>query len=245
MKTIRFPLGLLIAIVMVGGVVGLFSSHTSAQQPRLVHLAQGWNLVAWTGANQPASGALASLGDAVSAVYGYNSDSQSFARYVFGRPEISTLTDFEAEHAYWILAQRPTDWSVPSGVAPSCPTTTPCPAATPCPYCPTPSLQSELCTSYKMSIELDTIWLEIAEQGRLVGRTAAEVRADLQQNQQNFDQYCQGVALLQPTLATGACAIAGKWLGIQDTTMLYAPDAQTQVWGNQFRNIVNEYCLGQ
>ena len=123
----RLWLALLVTVLMLGGVVGLFLSHTSAQQPRLVHLAQGWNLVAWTGANQPASEALASLGDAVQAVYGYNGDTQDFTRYVLGRPEFSTLTDFETEHAYWVLAQRPTDWSVPSSAGPSCPAGTPCP----------------------------------------------------------------------------------------------------------------------
>jgi hypothetical protein len=145
---------------MFGGVVGLFLSRTSAQQPRLVHLAQGWNLVSWTSATQSTSGALASVGDAVSAVYGYNSDSQSFARYIFGRPEVSTLTDFETERAYWVLALRPTDWSVPSGVGPSCP------AATLCPYYPTPTSTADdlpgqsLC---KLLDELDELqWVNLS-----------------------------------------------------------------------------------
>jgi len=236
MSTSKLRLGLLVAVVMAAGVVGLFLSHTSAQQTRVIHLAQGWNSVAWTGEKQSASEALTNLADAVLVVYGYNNDSQSFARHVVGRPEMSTLTDFEPEQAYWVMAQRAADWSVAGPAVPSCPT------VTPYPYCRAPSLQSELCTSYKMGIELNTIFLEIAEAGKLVGMTADEVRALLQENQRNFDQGCQGVPLVQPSLATVGCALAGKWLGIEDTTLLYAPSAQDQVWGNRFRSIVGEYC---
>ena len=243
MSTSKLVLGLLAAAVMLAGVVGLFSSHTSAQQTRVIHLAQGWNSVAWTGEKQSASAALASLGDAVSVAYGYNNDSQSFTLHAIGRPEISTLTDFEPEQSYWVLALRSADWSVPGPAAPSCPTMTPRPTATPCPYCPAPTVQSELCTSYKSSIERLTIFLEIAEAGKLVGMTADEVRAVLQENQRNFDRDCQGVPLVQPSLTTADCALAAKWLGIEDTTLLYAPNAQDQVWGNGFRSIVEKYCM--
>jgi hypothetical protein len=239
----RLWLALLLAVLVFGGIVGLFLSHTSAQQARSVHLAQGWNLVSWTGANQSISGALAGVSDAVSAVYGYNGDSQSFGRYIVGRPEVSTLADFEIDRAYWLLAVRATDWSVPSSAGPSCPATTPCPAATPCPSCPAPTQLSEVCTFGKVQIELDTIWLEIAEEGQLVGRTAAEVRAELQQHQQAFDQGCQGVALLEPTLVTNRCAEVGRWKGLMEGHILYAPDAQKQVWLNQFNSIMYEYCI--
>jgi len=96
-----------------------------------------------------------------------------------------------------------------------------------------------------MGIELNTIFLEIAEQGELVGMTADEVRTNLEEYQRNFDEQCDGVPLLQPSLHTGRCGLAGKWLGIQDTTLLYAPSAQDQVWGNQFRSIVEKYCFSQ
>jgi hypothetical protein len=235
-------LALLVAVLMLGGAVSLFLSHTSAEQARLVHLRQGWNLVAWTGANQPASGALAGPGNAVPAVYGYNNDSQSFTRYVLGRPEISTLTDFESEHAYWVLAQWPTDWSVPSGVGPSCPAATPCPVGTPCPSCPTPSLQSDLCTAYKVGIETDTILLDIAEKVGLTVSTPDEIRAHIQETQQKFNQQCQAVVLLQPSLLTYSCAIAGRWKGMQEEEMLFDPDPQTQTWENQFDGIVDKYC---
>ena len=130
----------------------------------------------------------------------------------------------------------------------ACPQAVPCPdcpQAVPCPDCPTPSRQSELCTSYKMGIELDTILLEIAEAGKLVGMTADEVRASLQENQRNFDQYCGGVALVQPSLATINCVTAGKWWGTEDTSVLYTSSAQNQVWGNGFHSIVEKYCFSQ
>lgn len=243
MSTSKFPLGLLIAVVMAAGVVGLFLSHTSAQQTRLIHLAQGWNSAAWTGEKQSASEALANLGDAVLIVYGYNNDSQSFTRHVVGRPEISTLTDFEPEQAYWVLAQRSADWSVPGPAVPSCPTVTPCPTGTPCPDCPpVTNLPSDLCTSYKISIETNEVVLEIAEAGKLVGSTASEVRARIDEDQRDFDQYCSGVPLAKPSLVALRCTIAGKWLGMEHTTMLYAPSAQDQVWANQFDSIIDKYC---
>jgi hypothetical protein len=243
MKTIRFPLGLLIAIVMVAGVVGLFSSHTSAQQTRAIHLAQGWNLVTWTGEKQPASAALASLGDAVSVAYGYNNDSQSFTLHAVGRPEISTLTDFEPEQSYWVLALRSAEWSVPGPAVPSCPTTTSCPAVTPCPYCPSASGSlGESCAGAKVTIQVYEVLLDIAEKGRLVGMTESEVRADLAQAQGLFDEVCQGVPLAEPSLLVSSCELAGRWKGLEEGHMLYEPDAQTGVWVNQFDSIIDEYC---
>jgi hypothetical protein len=135
MRTSKLPLGLLVAAVAFAGVVGLFFSHTFAQQTKVVHLAQGWNLVTWTGETQAASVALAPLGDTVPVVYGYHNDSQIFTRHIVGRPEVSTLTDFGPEEAYWVLALRSAEWSVPGQAQPSCPTATPCPISTPCPSC--------------------------------------------------------------------------------------------------------------
>jgi hypothetical protein len=243
MKTIRFPLGLLIAIVMLVGVVGLFSSHTSAQQTRVIHLTQGWNLVTWTGEKQSASAALASLGDAVSVAYGYKNDSQTFTLHAVGRPEISTLTDFEPEQSYWVLALRSADWSVPGWTEPSCPTMTPRPTATPCPDCPSASGSlGESCAGAKVMIEVYEVLLDIAEKGRLVGMTESEVRANLAQAQGLFDEVCQGVPLAEPSLLVSSCEVAGRWKGLEEGHMLYEPDAQTGVWVNQFDGIIDEYC---
>jgi len=243
MSTSKFPLGLLVAVVMAAGVVGLFLSHTSAQQTRVIHLAQGWNSAAWTGEKQSASEALANLGDAVLIVYGYNNDAQSFTRYIVGRPDISTLTDFEPEQAYWVLVQRAADWSVPGPAVPSCPTVAPCPIATPCPYCPPAANPwSELCAGMKVTIEVYEVLLDIAEKGRLVGMTESEARANLAQLQQSFDQTCQGVPLAEASSLASSCATAGRWKGLWEGHMLYAPDAQTGVWINWFDNIMDKYC---
>lgn len=120
MRRNKFALGVLLVALILAGVTSLFLAHTSAQQMRVIALAQGWNLVTWTGEKQSASQALTSVSDAVSAVYGYDNDSQTFTRYFIDRPEISTLTDFEPEEAYWVLAQRSATWWVPGVACPDC-----------------------------------------------------------------------------------------------------------------------------
>jgi len=121
MRKNKFVLGLFIAALMLVGVTSLFLIDTSAQQMRIIALTQGWNLVTWTGEKQSAAEALDSVSDAVSAVYGYDNDSQTFSRYFIDRPEISTLTDFEPEEAYWVLVHRySATWWVPGLACPDC-----------------------------------------------------------------------------------------------------------------------------
>ena len=120
MRRNKFALSLLLVALILAGVTSLFSVHTSAQQMRVIALAQGWNLVTWTGEKQSASQALTSVSDAVLVVYGYNNDSQTFTRYIIDRPGVSTLTDFEPEEAYWVLAQRSATWWVPDLACPDC-----------------------------------------------------------------------------------------------------------------------------
>lgn len=120
MRRNKFALGLLLVALILAGVTSLFLVHTSAQQGRFIALAQGWNLVTWTGEKQSASQALTDVSDAVSIVYGYNNDSQTFTRYIIDRPGISTLTDFEPEGAYWVLARRSATWWVPGLACPDC-----------------------------------------------------------------------------------------------------------------------------
>lgn len=246
MRKSKLPLSLLVAVVVLAGVVGLFWSHTSAQQTRVIHLAQGWNLVTWTGETQSASAALADLGDAVSIVYGYNNDSQTFTRCIVGRPEISTLTNFGPEEAYWVRAGRAADWSVPGPATPSCPTATPCPTGTPCPDCPSAfSPQADSCAALKAGLEVNEILLDMAEKGILVGMTEGELRASLTQWQQEFDQDCQGVSLAEASMLTYACVLAGRWKGYEEATILYVSDPQIVVWLNQFDSIIDEYCTPQ
>jgi len=238
MRTSKIPVGLLVAVVVLAGVVGLLSSHTSAQQTRTIHLAQGWSLVAWTGETQSAPAALADLGDAVSVVYGYNNDSQTFTRCIVGRPEVSTLTHFEPAKAYWVMALRSADWSVAGQSQPSCPTVTPCPS------CPSASDSwSDLCASTALMIEFYEVELDIAETVGVVGTTPSEIQAALQQTEQVFDQQCQGVALAEPSLLAMGCATAAKWKGSEETANLYDPDPQRTVWINQLDDIVDDYCM--
>ena len=231
MKTIRFPLGLLIAIVMVVGVVGLFSSHTSAQQTRVIHLAQGWNLVTWTGEKQSASAALTSLGDAVSVAYGYKNDSQTFTLHAVGRPEISTLTDFEPEQSYWVLALRSADWSVPGPAVPSCPTTipcrtatpcpttTPCRTATPCPDCPTPeNVMDEWCSWERASLEQ---WRIVLDVEMALGIDPSNARDAISDHETFISQSCQGLGfdVIPSSGMSDTCWYAGGWEGRYSTTL--------------------------
>ena len=228
----------------VGSVLGFgLASGSSPAQTQKTY-GPGWVNWAHVGPTQPIVQALSGIEGNVGAVYYLNPDTGAWLRYVPGKPEVSNLTTMDFGQSYLMLLTAPTAMTIPTEAV-FLATPTACPAGTPCPYCPAPSLQGELCTSYKMSIEVNTIFLEIAEAGELVGMTADEVRAILQENQRNFDQDCQGVPLLQPTLATAGCALAAKWLGIEDTTLLYAPSAQDQVWGNGFRSIVEKYCFSQ
>jgi hypothetical protein len=228
MSTSKFALGLLAAVVMFAGVVGLFSSHTSAQQTRVIHLAQGWNSVAWTGEKQSASAALASLGDAVSVAYGYNNDSQSFTLHAIGRPEISTLTDFEPEQSYWVLALRSADWSVPGPAVPSCPTTTPrptttpCPAGTPCPACPTPeNVMDELCSWKRPSLEW---WRIVLDVDVALGFDASNARDAISDYETFISQNCQGLGfdVIPSSGMSSTCWFAGEVKGESSYTLILA-----------------------
>ena len=232
-----------VAALAVGSVLGFgLASGSSPAQTQKTY-GPGWVNWAHVGPTQPIAQALSGIEGNVGAVYYLSPETGAFLVYVPSKPGVGDLTTMDFGQSYLMLLTAPTAMTIPTE-ATFLATPTACPAVTPCPDCPPAANPwSELCTSYKMGIELNTIFLEIAEAGRLVGMTADEVRALLQENQRNFDQQCQGVPLLQATLATGSCAVAAKWLGIEDTTLLYAPSAQDQVWGNGFRSIVDEYCM--
>lgn len=113
----------------------------------------------------------------------------------------------------------------------------------PCPDCPSASdLLSEFCAATKASVDVGEIHLDMAEKGQLVGQTESEARASLALDQQRLNYTCRGVALAEPSLLTSLCALAGRWEGMEERDMLYAPDVQTQIWINQFGNIVDKYC---
>ena len=242
-------IAILVSVVAlaVGSVLGfgLASGRSPAQTQKTY--GPGWVNWAHVGPTQPIAQALSGIEGNVAAVYYLNPETGTFLVYVPSKPEVSDLTTMEFGQSYLMLLTAPTAMTIPTeatflATPTSCPSGTPFPTITPCPYCPTPSLQSVLCTSIKVGIELDTILLDIAEAGLLVGRTASEVRADLQEGQRSFDQNCGGVALVQASLATVNCVTAGKWWGIEGTTVLYTSSAQAQAWGNRFQSVVEKYC---
>lgn len=229
MRTGRLALGLLIAVLALAGAVGLLLSHTSAQQTRTIHLVRGWNSVTWTGGKQSASQALAGVSDAVSVVYGYNNDSQVFTLY---SQQIATLTDFEPEQAYWVLAQRSADWSVPGPDAPSCLTMTPCPTPTQCPTSDgslTAYQLQEECTAAKVTIEGEDIMGP--ENGSSVDFASIE---------QFYNQSCQGVSLLTGSPLAEACTGLGI---IQGASIAPTAPPELVAVGQKSAVLVGQYCV--
>lgn len=231
----------------VGSVLGFgLASGSSPPQTQKTY-GPGWVNWAHVGPTQPIAQALSGIEGDVGAVYYLNPETGAWLRYVPGKPEVSNLTTMEFGQSYLMLLTAPTAMTIPTEA-------TFLATPTPCPACPSPEptdsalaeyFVSEMCTSIKIRIETNEVQLEIAEAGLLVGRTPSEVRADIAQLQQVFDKICQGVPLREFTIIGSACAEAGRWVGIEDTTMLYAPSAQSQVWGNRFESIVHKYCSTQ
>jgi hypothetical protein len=243
-------IAILVSVVAlaVGSVLGfsLALGGSPAQTQRTY--GPGWVNWAHVGPTQPIAQALSGIEGNVAAVYYLNPETGTFLLYVPSRPEVSDLTTMDFGQSYLMLLKAPTAMTIPTeatflATPTSCPAVTPRPTATPCPYClPASNPQSDSCASLKVAIEMYEILVDIAEQGRLVGGTETEVRASLAQAQQYFNQDCQGVPLAQPSFLALGCAAAGKWKGQEEGHMLYAPDAQTQLWINQFDNIIDKYC---
>lgn len=247
----RLFVGLLIAALLGGSI--LYSSKATGEAEVIgvatlefhLELKQGWNLVAWGSDTQPPDSAFASIASYhLVMAYGWQNDTQSFNRYVPGRPEISTLSEVEKDNAYWLLMKGEFLLFMPPSAS-ECPA----PTVTPCPTCPlTPDSRSVDCAGVKVSIELDELLLEIAKAGELVGPSgqvdASEVEARLADSNEFFDTYCQGVDLSPSlnTLLTLSCAEAGKWKGSLSADMFYAPSSQTSVWLSIATGIVAQYC---
>jgi hypothetical protein len=203
----------------------------------------GWVNWAHVGLTEPIAQALSGIEGNVGAVYYLNAETGVFLRYAPGRPEISNLTTMDFGQSYLMLLTAPTTMTLPTE-ATFLATPTACPAVTPCPDCPSAAdLLSEACAGVKAGIETSEILLDIAEEGLLIGMTESEVRAQLTQSQQSFEQNCQGVPLAEPSLLTLECAVAAKWKGSLERENLYAPDPQNTIWINQFDDIVDEYCM--
>jgi len=125
----------------------------------------------------------------------------------------------------------------------TCPKCLACPQAIPCPDCPTAfGSDADFCASMKVLIETAEIQVDVAEEGKLVGKTGADARTTLADAQRLFDQECQGVPLAKPSALASACAVAGEQVGMFQRELLYNPDPQAQTWVSQLDSIIYEYC---
>jgi len=235
---------ILVSVVALGlgSLLGFgLASGSSPPQTQKTY-GPGWVNWAHVGPTQPVAQALSGIEGNVGAVYYLSPETGAFLRYVPSKPQVSNLTTMEFGQSYLLLLTAPTAMTIPTE-ATFLATPSACPAVTPCPDCPSASNPlSDYCASLKVSIEVGEVLVDMAEQDRLVGQTESEARASLAQSQQSFDQDCQGVPLAEPSLFAFTCAVAGRWKGLMEGHMLYAPDAQTGVWLNQFDDIIDEYC---
>ena len=129
-----FFLGLIVGIIGVLAVGLGIDSLTSAQGSRTVVFHQGWNQLVWTGENAAIDTALVPPATHLSMLYGWQDDTQTFSRYVPGRPDVSSITQVEKDAAYWVLMAQDFTFPIPTSDV-QCPQATMCPAATPCPGC--------------------------------------------------------------------------------------------------------------
>jgi hypothetical protein len=238
-------IAILVSVVAlgVGSVLGFgLASGSSPAQTQKTY-GPGWVNWAHVGPTQPIAQALSGIEGNVAAVYYLNPETGTFLVYVPSKPEVSNLTTMDFGQSYLMLLTAPTAMTLPTE-ATFLATPTACPTATPCPDCPSASGSlGESCAGSKVAIEVYEILLDMAQEGVLVGKTETEVRADLAQSQQTFDVLCQGVPLAEPSVLVSWCWVAGRWKGLEEGHMLYEPDAQTQIWINQFDSIFDEYCM--
>jgi hypothetical protein len=240
-------IAILVSVVAlaVGSVLGFgLASGSSPAQTQKTY-GPGWVNWAHVGPTQPIAQALSGIEGNVAAVYYLNPETGTFLVYVPSKPEVSDLTTMDFGQSYLMLLTAPTAMTIPTeatflATPTACPAGTPCPTATPCPSA-SGSL-GESCAAAKVTIEVYEILVDMAEKGELVGMTESEVRANLAQLQRLFDQTCQGVPLAEPSRLASSCATAARWKGLMEGHMLYAPDAQTGVWMNQFDGIIDTYC---
>lgn len=231
----------------IGSVLGFgLASGSSPAQTQKTY-GPGWVNWAHVGPTQPIAQALSGIEGNVGAVYYLNPETGAFLRYLPSKPEVSNLTTVDFGQSYLMLLTAPTAMTIPTEA-------TFLATPTACPACPSPEptesalaeyLVSDTCAGFKVTVEVYEVLVDIGEKGLLVGMTESEARAILAQAQQSFDQGCEAVPLAKPWMLASSCAAVGKWKGLMEGHMLYAPDAQHQVWANQFDNIMDKYCSNQ
>jgi len=131
----RLFVGLLVVVAIASAV--LYASRPGAEgqvtEYNLVQLRQGWNLVVWAADSQTADSVFGFANIAI--VYGWQPDSQSFTRYVPGRPEVSTLGTAEKDSAYWLLSNSDALFQVPAPDGSVCPEPSAYPSPSPSADC--------------------------------------------------------------------------------------------------------------
>ena len=108
LDSVRYGDGLLIFVTAPGGAVW---QRPPATDPYEAALAPGFNIVAWTAGPRAVSEAVAGLGEALIAVYGYDAFAQRYRVY---RPEgpafLNDLTTLEPGQAVWLQTREAAIW---------------------------------------------------------------------------------------------------------------------------------------
>jgi hypothetical protein len=134
MKTSRFPLALLIVVLIAGvGASAFWAGHARSGGSSLEFKTYqpGWASVPWLDDTMPIEAALSSIADSVGVVYYLDPDTGGWKRYIPGRPEVSNLAMMGFGQSYLLLLTKPVTLAVatqPGDLCPSCPMPTQCPA---------------------------------------------------------------------------------------------------------------------
>lgn len=133
MRTVKFPLGLLIVALIVGVGVSAFwagqaSGGGSSLEVRTYQL--GWASIAWLDDTMPVDAAVSSMGDSVGAVYHLDFDGGGWQRYIPGRADVSNLEVMAFGESYFLLFTEPMEMELSTEPEDVCPPDE-------CPPCPT------------------------------------------------------------------------------------------------------------
>lgn len=108
LDTVSYGDGLWIYVTQPGGV---YWPRTIRLEPRLVVLAPGFNLVAWTGSTRPLADAVAGLEGVLQALYAWDPVRQAFRMYRPDAPDfLNDLTRLRAGDAVWIQVSAAAEW---------------------------------------------------------------------------------------------------------------------------------------
>ncbi len=175
MRTSKFPLRVLIVVLIVGvGASAFWVGHASSGSSSLeVRTYQpGWANVPWLSDTMPIGAALSPIAGSVGVVYYLDPDSGGWQRYVPGRPDVSNLPMMTFGQSYLMLFTKPVTLELvtqPEDVCPAgectpcptptqCPTPTACPTTAPCPDCGEWQSLAEQCITDYQQCASDFSW---------------------------------------------------------------------------------------